>query len=62
MAFAIYTTPKSYLGVRNLNRKIISITLVLCMLLSSIAVGGVVTNAASDEAETVSAASGSQGA
>ena len=32
------------------------------MLLSSIAVGGFVTNAASDEAETVSAASGSQGA
>ena len=48
--------------LRNLNKKIISVTLVLCMLLSSIAVGGFVTNAASDEAETVSAASGSQGA
>ena len=45
-----------------MNKKIISVTLVLCMLLSSIAVGGFVTNAASDEAETVSAASGSQGA
>ena len=45
-----------------MNRKIISLVLVLCMILSSVAVGSFVTNAAADDAETVSAASGDQGA
>ena len=45
-----------------MNRKIISLLLVLCMILSSVAVGSFVTNAAADDAETVSAASGDQGA
>ena len=39
-----------------MNRKIISLLLVLCMILSSVAVGSFVTNAAADDAETVSAA------
>ncbi len=42
-----------YLGVRNLNRKIISLVLALCMVISSVAVGSFVANAVTDDSEEV---------
>lgn len=48
--------------MRNLKRKIICLTLVLCLLVSSIAVGSFAVNAAKEEESAPVAATGSQGA
>ncbi len=51
---------RQYLGVRNMNKKIISFALVICLLISSFAVGSFAVNAANDaDSEPVEAA-GSQ--
>lgn len=53
---------RQYLGVRNMNKKIISFALVICLLISSFAVGSFAVNAANDaDSEPVEAA-GSQAA
>lgn len=54
--------PDDYLGVDNMNRKIISIVLVLCLLVSSIAVGSFAVTAANEDNDEAVAAAGSQAA
>lgn len=58
----LHEIARQYLGVRNMNKKIISLALVICLLISSFAVGSFAVNAANDaDSETVEAA-GSQAA